>query len=74
MTDAIKERVRNLQMVARKQAKAQAMVRVLGLHLLIHERSTEIEDASVSLGLYILREEYQKWVKHYEQLNREGKL
>ena len=74
MTDTIKERVRNLQMVARKQAKAQAMVRVLGLHLLIQERSTEIEDALVSLGLYILREEYQKWVKHYEQLNREGKL
>ena len=74
MTDEMKDRIRCLQMIVRKQAKSRALARVLGFDFSPQEHSTEIEDAAQDLVNLLLHDEYQKWVKHYEQLNREGKL
>ena len=74
MTDQHKDYIRCLLAKIRKEAKGRAMAYVLGMDFIPQDYSTEIDDAAVKIGLYILREEYQKWVKHYEQLKREGKL
>ena len=74
MTDQHKDYIRRLLAKIRKQAKGRALARVLGFDFSPQEHSTEIEDAVQDLVNLLLHDEYQKWVKHYEQLNREGKL
>ena len=74
MTDAIKDRVRQLKAVVEREGMYRALSNVLGFDFSPQEHKTEIEDAATNLAYDLIREEYQKWVKHCKKLKSEGKL